>query len=317
VSTLVDRNGKILVHSFTNSRIGAVFNPNGIVDEVINNNRRILVTTTMTKAEFALEQSSAFADSSLNPLLTSTNLMPSFSSNTIVVRFACAPVYASNNTAQTTPDAVLIAGDIVNGKVGLNELVLSTFGDGFSGYYYYDEGSDKFQYISGVYRASDGSYDYNPSDLGHHELLRTALYSETSVFDQGIEYGDDSYEVAVARVKSSAFVDCTGTQLPLTDDSFNPPVFHVRAVSGSRWSDLRKSQLAVQIITVLFQLIALIGISYVLYVPIKNFAAQLGANFKGATSSSQSKWQLDCLSFCVLPGTTAKATGSSTAASKY
>jgi twitching motility protein PilJ len=54
-ATLVGSDTKILAGANVD-RTGQVFDPSGIVTDVLNNNRRIVVTTLMSNADFRLEQ---------------------------------------------------------------------------------------------------------------------------------------------------------------------------------------------------------------------------------------------------------------------
>jgi hypothetical protein len=53
-------------------------------------------------------------------------------------RFVTAPVYAPTNTRKLKPDAILLAGDMVNGKTSLCERILGVTKAGYCGYFLTD-----------------------------------------------------------------------------------------------------------------------------------------------------------------------------------
>jgi hypothetical protein len=73
-----------------------------------------------------------FSDSNINSSLNYTSKYHPYSNinRTVVVRFAATPVYGVNDTSVNAPDGVLVCGDIVNGKAGVNDLVLESYGSG-------------------------------------------------------------------------------------------------------------------------------------------------------------------------------------------
>jgi hypothetical protein len=53
-------------------------------------------------------------------------LHPYSRNSEIVVRFSGTPVYSFSNTNKSTPDGVLIYGDIANGKAAITETAVAS-----------------------------------------------------------------------------------------------------------------------------------------------------------------------------------------------
>jgi hypothetical protein len=72
------------------------------------------------------------SDSSIyGEAMYNSSLHPYSRDGEVVVRFAGTPVYMLNNTEKLVPDAVLVYGDIANGKAAITETaVASTFQNG-------------------------------------------------------------------------------------------------------------------------------------------------------------------------------------------
>lgn len=101
-ATLVGRDQRIIV-SANNNRAGEVFDPNGLVSQVINNPQQIKTTEIVSWQDLQAENP---------PLLP--RLIPN---QDVVIRYTFTPVFNPNNRDQVI--GVLVSGDVVNGKYSI------------------------------------------------------------------------------------------------------------------------------------------------------------------------------------------------------
>ena len=88
---------------------------------------------------------------------------------TSLVRWVSMPVYKSSNTRKQVPDAVLIAGDLANGKTATLERVISILESGYAGLYARDT-QGNYTLLASVFRAtstSDVLVDLDPISDAH------------------------------------------------------------------------------------------------------------------------------------------------------
>ena len=95
-----------------------------------------------------------------------SSLLPHETGNDVVVRFVFIPMYSSTNTEHVNADGVLIAGDIVNGKLAISHKVVNLFQEGYSGVFLFGDTSFNFELLSStLYDESNGIvYDQEIDD---------------------------------------------------------------------------------------------------------------------------------------------------------
>jgi hypothetical protein len=65
-------------------------------------------------------------------IVQQSSLHPYSSQAPVLVRFSASPVYAANDTSKTKAIAVLLLGDIENGKLNVVDTTNQQFGNGES-----------------------------------------------------------------------------------------------------------------------------------------------------------------------------------------
>jgi hypothetical protein len=71
-----------------------------------------------------------FRDSDFDSAIKDSVLHPYTTKAPVLVRFAASPVYAMNDTAGIVPIAVLMLGDVANGKFNVIETSNVQYGNG-------------------------------------------------------------------------------------------------------------------------------------------------------------------------------------------
>jgi hypothetical protein len=278
-ATLVGSDSRILAGANAN-RTGQYFDPSGVVSDVLSNARRLVVTTEMTNAEFRMEGAKRwlkpYAQTSLEGVLQS-KLHPYANNNTVLVRWSASPVFATSNTNKSRPDGVLLYGDIINGKISFNELIVSEFDDGYAATFLYNSTTGQFVLLSSV-RQTDGGLVIDEQIPETVQALKGAISSRSLSVVEGT-YAGEPFEMAGDAFETSTFYACTNEQVPLLDAAYNPPLYQVRSTSNAHWLSLRKRQLAIQVITVLVQVISSALISWVLFLPVYRFVQVMQQEF--------------------------------------
>jgi twitching motility protein PilJ len=130
-ATLVGIDQKIIVNA-NNDRTGQVFDPNGLVSEVINNPEQIKTTEIKLWEDLVKE------------------LPPNFSifpkNQNTLIRYTFTPVFRPSTTKVI---GVLVSGDIVDSKYSIVEDTINEFKGGYSGIYKISEGG-KFDLASSL-----------------------------------------------------------------------------------------------------------------------------------------------------------------------
>lgn len=116
-ATLVGTDQRIIVNA-NNDRTGQEFNPNGLVSEVINNPQQIRTTEIKPWADLVKELPPIFSNLSQN--------------QDVLIRYTVTPVFRPG-TQQVI--AVLISGDVVDGKFSIVEDTIREFQGGYSAIY--------------------------------------------------------------------------------------------------------------------------------------------------------------------------------------
>ncbi|BAQ60694.1 phytochrome-like photoreceptor protein [Geminocystis sp. NIES-3708] len=116
-ATLVGIDQKIIVNA-NSDRTDQIFNPNGLVSEVINNPEQIKTTEIASWKDLVKE---------------SPPILPILPQNQdVLIRYTFTPVFRPN-TSQVI--GVLVSGDVVDGKFSIVEDTIKEFNGGYSGIY--------------------------------------------------------------------------------------------------------------------------------------------------------------------------------------
>ena len=115
-ATLVDREGRIIVNANADRR-GQVFDPNGLVSNVMQNPRQIKASAIVRWDELQQE----------SPVLPE-----GFQDRDALIRYTVTPVI---NPSDNTPIGALVSGDIVNNKLAIVENTLEAFESGYGAVY--------------------------------------------------------------------------------------------------------------------------------------------------------------------------------------
>jgi hypothetical protein len=196
-------------------------------------------------------------------------------------------VYTRLNTDMNVPDGVLLFGDIVNGKIGFNEMIVSEFDDGYSGTYFYDSNTSQFILLASV-RYDDGNLVIDEEIPEAHTSLQRARASRLPETIEG-SFAGDSIELTSDDFETSVFYSCTQETTPLLDAVYNPSLYQVRTNSNAHWIALRKRQLAIQVVSILVQVISSIVISWLLFLPIHRFVQVIQKELGHAATGSSRK----------------------------
>lgn len=117
-ATLVGRDQKIIVSANAN-RTGKIFNPNGLITQVLKEGQQIKTSEIVSWQELQTERPPLPAD--LSPA-------------DALIRYTATPVF---NKDRSQVVGVLLSGDVVNGKLSIVETTVNSFGDryGYSAVY--------------------------------------------------------------------------------------------------------------------------------------------------------------------------------------
>ena len=158
-ATLVGRDQRIIVNANAD-RTGEVFNPNDLVARVLNNPRQIKTSEILLWEDFKKESP---------PLLSSANLK---ANENLLVRYTVTPVFRTNTQEVI---AVLVSGDVVNGKNTIVETTVSQFKGGYTGIYQVE--GEKVRLIT----AKGDNQNQTNQPLASDTLLKLALENPNEI----------------------------------------------------------------------------------------------------------------------------------------
>jgi twitching motility protein PilJ len=182
-ATLVDRNGRIIANA-NNNRRGEVFNPNHLVNVVLNNPARQLRATELVPwAELQKE----------NPPLPM-----GFRRQDALIRYTMTPVLDPNNDKLL---GVFISGDIVNQKLPIVQHTLEAFKGGYSAIYL-RQPTGELVLATALKEYTEGFQSHVP--LANHQLLEAAVQASGKVVVSREPLGDKVYAFAARAILSSS-----------------------------------------------------------------------------------------------------------------
>jgi len=230
----------------------------------------------MTYEEFASEESPRFLDSDFD-LSVQSSLHPYASNATVLVRFTAVGIYAITDLDEAHPIAVLVLGDIVNGKFGVIDTSSRQFGNvGYTGIYYVDESTGQANVLTASYSATgtSGSYEYDIKSAAIEALVERSYYEEASCSDE-VKLDQERMKMYVVRADLSFRED--GAQKTLLPDYY-PQMYFVRGVSSSKWDSLLQRELALSLSSFFIRMGTMTLTCWMLYHPIRKFTAQLDSS---------------------------------------
>jgi hypothetical protein len=213
----------------------------------------------------------------VNPNLTYLSALHPYSTKSevpVVIRFIVTPVYLFQNQEEDIPDGFLVYGDILNGKVGLNDQVLDAYEDGYAGTFYYNKSTNAVHTLSSVARSvGDSRYVYEPQLSDDVQRIVKKAYEHRHQIKGTALIDGKEAEIAVSRVDLSFSVDCSLNSNPLSQ--YYPTVYMVRGNWLNRWKALENSQFSIGLSCVFIQTTAMVIMAVMLFRPVHKFIAHM------------------------------------------
>jgi len=181
-ATLVGRDSRIIA-SANADRQGALFDPNGLVSQVLENPQQIKTTEIVPWEELQRE---------------SPPLPEGFSGEDALIRYTVTPV-SDPSTRQVI--GALISGDIVNGKRPIVEGTVTAFGGGYSAVYV-RQPSGEYELSTSLYSTDDTTEINLP--LGNTKILEEAIAADGEIVTTRISLQSTPYALAARAIKNSA-----------------------------------------------------------------------------------------------------------------
>ncbi|TVQ41825.1 MAG: HAMP domain-containing protein [Gloeocapsa sp. DLM2.Bin57] len=200
-ATLVGVDQRIIINA-NNNRKGEIFNPENLVTQVRQTGEQFRASAIVSKDELMKEGSP---------------LAAGLATDNALIRYTATPVKEPGSNQII---AVLISGDIVNGKLPIVRDTVESFRGGYSAVYYRNaDGS--FSLASSLKQLEDGKQiaDVPLSEL---EVLQGAVNNpQESVTQQDIEIEGEEYTVT-ATTLPNIWQETAGGLIP--KDADNPPI---------------------------------------------------------------------------------------------
>ncbi|WP_330203237.1 methyl-accepting chemotaxis protein [Cyanobacterium sp. DS4] len=181
-ATLVGVDKKIIVNA-NNNRTGEVFDPNGLVSQVLNNPQQIKTTEIVSWEDLRKE----------NP-----PLLPRLTPNQdAVIRYTFTPVVNPNNPNQVI--GVLVSGDVVNGKYSIVFDTINEFKGGYSAVYQVNSEDN-------ISLASSATTDEQTIDeqIASQKLLELALKTPNEAVYLRDQVGGETYTFSAQAIQNKA-----------------------------------------------------------------------------------------------------------------
>jgi twitching motility protein PilJ len=196
-ATLVGKDMRIIVNA-NNYRQGEIFNPNNLVEKVLQDRQQIKASAIAPWADLAKEQ----------PVL----LPPGAENQDALIRYTITPVI--DPTSKKAIGA-LISGDIVNGKLPIVENTLKAFGEGYSAVYL-RQPTGEFALATSLEGQQKNVTLTNPS------ILQAAANAKGQTVTQRVTIGGQTYTVAAKALPNT--IKETGNGVQVLDSQQEPPV---------------------------------------------------------------------------------------------
>ncbi len=178
-ATLVGRDQKIIVNA-NSDRTGQVFNPNGLVQKVINNPQQIKTTEILPWQDLVKESPPVLASLPQN--------------QDLLVRYTFTPVFRPGTTQVI---GVLVSGDVVDGKFSIVEDTIREFSGGYSGIYKITE-DQKFDVASSLTENETAK----GQTIATEKLLTLALKNLDDIVSLRDQVGETTYTFTAGILKN-------------------------------------------------------------------------------------------------------------------
>lgn len=235
-ATLVGKDFKIIVNGNTN-REGEIFNPDNLVNEVLNNPQQIKATRIVNWAEISKE----------SPVLPE-----GFSNQNALIRYTVTPV--KNSKTQEVVGA-LISGDIVNGKEPIVRGTLKATGGGYSAVYL-RQPTGEFSLATALDQGS--SKDINqaqtnvPLPATGKNFLAAAISANGSPVTGRIKVGNQTYTMAAKAVPNKIIETNDGLATVVDENSV---AVLVRGTPETALNQLLENSFWVEVLTIVLALL--------------------------------------------------------------
>jgi twitching motility protein PilJ len=175
--TLVGKDLKVIANA-NNNRQGQIFNPNGLAQDALKSNQLLKANVIVSWKELTKE----------NPPLPATV----FNQDTLV-RYVAIPIHdlGSGNVI-----AVMVLGDMVNGKLPIAEQTLKSLEVGYSAVYHRTN-SKAFTLASALERQVGSQYIDGIVGLPNLDVLAKSASMPGEIVTDRMKIGDQTYTVAV------------------------------------------------------------------------------------------------------------------------
>ncbi|MGB3239567.1 MAG: ATP-binding protein [Geitlerinemataceae cyanobacterium] len=167
---LVGKDLKVIA-SAKPDREGEVFDPNNLVSKTLESDRQIKTSESIFTEQFAIE----------NTQVSTPNLKKD-----ILVRYTFTPV---KDPRTKEAIAVLVSGDIANGKVAIVQPTVDSLGEGYSAVYTYHPQSQDFSLATSIYKKSNSNENEKFEDESESLEIDYAL-SDTSILKAAVNHSD-------------------------------------------------------------------------------------------------------------------------------
>jgi twitching motility protein PilJ len=177
-ATLVGKDLRIILNANTN-RQGEVFNPNNLVQEVLNDPRQIKASAIVNADELKKE---------------GATLPASFTGREALIRYT---VTAVKDPVSKQVIGALVSGDIVNGKLPIVKGTLKAFGDGYSAIYS-RKPNGEFALATSIDRGTASTLEKAQPNVALQDpaLLQAAIQANGEPVTKRLKVGNQTYTVA-------------------------------------------------------------------------------------------------------------------------
>ncbi len=182
-ATLVGTDLRIIVNA-NEDRTGQIFNPNNLVQTVINNPEQIKTSEIVSGEELGKE----------SPEISST-----IGDKDALIRYTLTPV-KNRDTKEVI--GVLVSGDIVNGKKAIVSTTLDAFGDGYSGVYKLKDNGE-FEVATSLLKKDDLSEAESNVTLSDTSILEKAQENPEEIVTDRAILNDKRYTIAAKSLTNN------------------------------------------------------------------------------------------------------------------
>lgn len=218
---LLDPNGRIIVNAQAD-RTGEEFNPYGLVSRVVSEQQQLKVNGLIERSELELQEADL-----------------EFDDEQALIRYVATPVFAQDQTDRLV--GVLISGDVVNGKTGIVESGVTTFGTGYNAVYLND---------------GEGNFSLAASadlDEGEDEIeINEEVYDE-SLLVRAVENQGEVVSQRLVEPDGDAYAMSAKT---LDDINGEPVGILIRGTSEAKLQQLINRSLQIQFLIALLAILA-------------------------------------------------------------